>query len=296
MATCDVLCIGDIVLDINFLIPDRSQEFLGHCWVAKEVDIRVGGSGYNTAVGCSRLGNNVVFVSNVGNTSFIPLFHQSCKQEGLDYYLAEHGNGCVTGVGLVVPDTDITFVTYKEPEFLLQVDDVPQAFSPKVLFISGFILQKQSLTTVAGLVPQLRKNNPEMVVVLDPCTKLATSHELTEILDNTDVVLTNTGREEPYLSSQAGTVIIKRGVDGSTLYTGDQAHHFSVNQVLRPVDPSGAGDAFNAVCVYGIVQGWSWDEILPLANKAGAMTTQRIGASPNFHSLDQIRRWEVEQR
>jgi sugar/nucleoside kinase (ribokinase family) len=71
-------------------------------------------------------------------------------------------------------------------------------------------------------------------------------------------------------------VALKRGAQGSTLYTAEQAlaiPPFSVTEV----DPTGAGDCFDAALMVGLLEGWPLENAGLFANAAGALATTRLG-------------------
>jgi sugar/nucleoside kinase (ribokinase family) len=71
-------------------------------------------------------------------------------------------------------------------------------------------------------------------------------------------------------------VILKRGAAGCTLYNGTEridAPGFRVEEV----DPTGAGDCFNAACLAGLEAGWPLARLGRFANAAGALSVTRQG-------------------
>jgi len=54
------------------------------------------------------------------------------------------------------------------------------------------------------------------------------------------------------------------------------------------VDPTGAGDAFNAGFLLGLLGGWPLATSARWANACGAMTAERPGGSGAFTSRDDV--------
>ncbi len=51
------------------------------------------------------------------------------------------------------------------------------------------------------------------------------------------------------------------------------------------VDPSGAGDAFDAGYIYGTLQGWSLARTLTFASAIGASACTKLGTTPGVFTL-----------
>ena len=58
---------------------------------------------------------------------------------------------------------------------------------------------------------------------------------------------------------------------------------------IKPVDTTGAGDAFHGAFAAGIAAGLPWDELLGYASAAGALCCQRFGARTGLALADEIR-------
>jgi ribokinase len=83
-------------------------------------------------------------------------------------------------------------------------------------------------------------------------------------------------------------VIVTLGTQGVLFCDGTSALHFPAFPV-EAVDTTGAGDAFNGALAVGLAAGGTWEEALPLANAAAALTCTMRGAQTSFP-----RRAEVE--
>ncbi len=83
-------------------------------------------------------------------------------------------------------------------------------------------------------------------------------------------------------------VVVKRGKRGSMMVTrsGDvvEASAFTVKEV----DPTGAGDVYNAAFIYGYLKGWGYRDILIFANAAGAVKVMKVGPMEGPESIDEI--------
>ena len=84
------------------------------------------------------------------------------------------------------------------------------------------------------------------------------------------------------------TVCITKGANGSMLFNeGNWFEHKGFP--VKAKDVVGAGDAFLASLICGIMSRKSGDEMLTFANATGSLIAQKNGATPQY-SLDEIRR------
>jgi sugar/nucleoside kinase (ribokinase family) len=77
----------------------------------------------------------------------------------------------------------------------------------------------------------------------------------------------------------AGTVVIKQGAQGATLYTADAQHHQHAVLMGELVDSIGAGDTFDAGVIYGWLQGWPWPRCMEFASTAAGFTVTGFGGT-----------------
>lgn len=85
-------------------------------------------------------------------------------------------------------------------------------------------------------------------------------------------------------------VVIKQGTDGATLFRPGGQHHQPAIHLGETVDSIGAGDAFDAGLLYGLLQGWPDARSARFAAIAAAYTVIGVGGSTTFP-----RRADIEQ-
>jgi sugar/nucleoside kinase (ribokinase family) len=73
-----------------------------------------------------------------------------------------------------------------------------------------------------------------------------------------------------------GVVALKRGKEGSTVFTAEAS--IDVPSIdVREVDPTGAGDCYDAGFIVGLLEGWDPVTAARFANVAGALSVTRMG-------------------
>jgi len=84
------------------------------------------------------------------------------------------------------------------------------------------------------------------------------------------------------------TVAIKQGDKGSTIYRQDGQHHQAAITVGELVDSIGAGDAYDAGFLYGLLQGWTLEKCALFASVAAGFTVTGVGGSNTMPSVEII--------
>ena len=93
----------------------------------------------------------------------------------------------------------------------------------------------------------------------------------------------------------AQIVALKRGDAGCRVYTRDRTFD-SPGFKVEAVDPTGAGDCFDAGFVTGFLQGLSLEETARLANAMGALGASRRGPMAGVFPRAQVEQFIAAQR
>lgn len=93
------------------------------------------------------------------------------------------------------------------------------------------------------------------------------------------------GVREIASSGNCKTVCITRGGEGAVLLHEENWFEHK-GYPITVSDAVGAGDAFLAALLYGISEGRKHEELLPLANAAGAIVASHAGANPEYSITD----------
>jgi len=89
------------------------------------------------------------------------------------------------------------------------------------------------------------------------------------------------------LSFGIGNVVVKNGNRGCHIQSRSEKHLVPAFKV-DVMDTTGAGDAFNAGFIAGVLKGLSLYECGVWGNASGAMCVKRIGASPGFRHINEL--------
>lgn len=264
------------------------------------------------AVAAARLGVQVGFIGRVGADAFGRLLRWRLESEGINLDHLQVSPEDATSVAFVAysPDGSREFVFHVSQAAAGRINPVllEQAYfsGVKWLHISGsfLALSEASRAVCRQTVEWTREEGGK--VSFDPNLRpelmgLDDSRRIfSYYLNRADMVLptaeearalTGTTNDEEaaarLLSGSQRLVVFKRGSEGSTFFTPEKrldCPGFKVNQV----DPTGAGDCFNAACLVGLMNQWPLNRIARFATAAGALAVTRQGPMEGAPSLADI--------
>jgi sugar/nucleoside kinase (ribokinase family) len=253
------------------------------------------------AVAAARLGLNVGFVGSVGNDSFGHLVGRRLGEEKIDITCLHEVSDRTTGIAFIAYGAEggreFVFHLRQSAAAVLAAEQLYARYFTDIswLHISGSALflsemsrdacaQALRLTKKAkgklSLDPNLR---PELMVVDKARDVLAPYIEAADLLLPTNEearILTGLNNDDEaakaLLAGQERIVVFKRGAAGAAVFSeGDRVDipGFSVSEI----DPTGAGDCFNAGFVAGLETGWSAAKAGIFASAAGALAVTKQG-------------------
>jgi len=97
-----------------------------------------------------------------------------------------------------------------------------------------------------------------------------------------------TGRSLEQLAHEVKALIVTRGGEGSTIFTGGRRLEIPCVAADALVDPTGCGDAYRSGLLYGIAQGWEWEKTGRLAALMGAIKIAQRGGQNHRPTRDEI--------
>ncbi|MDW0113087.1 sugar kinase [Sporosarcina saromensis] len=273
------------------------------------------GAESNVAIALTRLGHSVKWVSQVGNDEFGTALLSFIRGEGVDTSLVKVSDSGPTGLLFkeIRHSNDIRVHYYRDGSAAshMQPDSLKedQVTGLKVFHVTGITpgLSDSAYQLILQVLEWCKKH--AVTVIFDPNIRAkflkqpTYLEKLQRILHYTDVFIPNTQEAVQLLnvhdmkeqvdaafSYGIGTVIIKDGQTGAYYFTDAQegfVPHFDV----EIVDSVGAGDAFAAGIISGILDDLSWDEIVRRANALGALAITAVGDItnlPNRNELDEF--------
>lgn len=295
--------LGDAVVD---LIPDGENHYL-KC---------AGGAPANVAVGVSRLGVSAGFIGRVGYDPLGKFMQQTLKAEkvGVEQMILDPNQRTSTViVGLDDGERSFTFMVNPSADQFLEVSDLPQFHTGEWLHCCSIALINdpsrsttfeaiRRIKEVGGFFsfdPNLReslwKSLDEMKSVVNQAVALA---DVLKFSEEELTLLTNTASLEAAMAAITAQypeklIIITLGKDGAIYHLNGESK-LVAGKALKPVDTTGAGDAFVSGLLAGLSQVSDWKQesvlvdIIRKANASGALATTQKGAMSALPTKDEL--------
>jgi ribokinase len=299
----DVITVGSATLDVfahaNFSETITIQEPkgktallafpLGAKIIIESLDFTVGGGGTNTAVAFSRLGFKTGYIGKLGKGTNSDFIHKSLEKENVDM-LCVHGEG-LAGYSVVLDsmEHERTILAYKGANDHLLSSEVPyKKLSAKWIYLSA--MMGESYETAKEIAAFAERKgislafNPSLYLAEKGMTYLA------PILARTELLVLN--KEEAFCLSKktdisealrklhsAGAKIIVITDGKNPLFVFDGILQYScIPPVVKVVDATGAGDAFAATFMAGLLLKKPIEECIRLSLANVSSVLQHHGA------------------
>jgi sugar/nucleoside kinase (ribokinase family) len=303
-----VLCAGILVGDL-FVPPLHRLPTAGELMVTDDFLMGAGGCAANVAVVLSKLGVGARVVGKVGRDSFGDFVTATLAGLGVDVSCIGQSERMGTAKTVIVPVTgeDRRYIhTVGANADLTDQDFTPEAMSGvDVVYLGGYlVLPGLRPGAAAELFETAHRAGARTVLdVVLPADTRASMDDLSAILPSVDFFLPNndeaqhlTGEQDPerqaacFNDAGAETVVITMGADGLLVRTASAATQRLAAPEVDVVDGSGAGDAFAAGLIAGILEGWPLERSLAFANEVGALACTALGCSAGIPDRESVLR------
>lgn len=287
----------------------------GYLHYIKDYELRIAGAESNLAIGVCKLGHSASFISALGDDELGYFVNNSIRAEGVDTHLVRFDQKYPTGVMFkqVLRGKETSVFYYRENSAASHMDPDRLSMSAfaggKILHLTGItpvlsdscraMTEKAAvMATEAGLQisfdPNIRKKlwkNRDYSHVLRDLA--ACSHILMLGLEEAGILYGTHEKEEIaeafFKNKQAAFLAVKNGSKGA--YVADRKGGYEIlPHPCEPVDPIGAGDAFNAGFLCGLLEGKCVKEAGEMAAVAGALATESYGDIEGYPTRESMRR------
>lgn len=278
----------------------------------------IGGAEANTAIGLARLGHDVSWVSWVGRDPLGDHVLGVLAAEGVDTSLVgrsdRHSTAVMVKERTTPHDTVVTYYRRDTAGTALAPGDVPAGVveAARHVHLTGVALAIGAGPRALAHDTAERAAASGVTVSFDPNFRPAiiserdAVREYRRMLGSTTQLLCNetearliTGRHDldSAIDELAGlgpsTIIVKRGADGALALHGGERLVVPAHPAPNPVDPVGAGDAFNAGWIHARLAGLAVEDALALAAFVAAQVVQHPGDYEGFPNADEVEVWRT---
>ena len=309
-SSLEALTVGRVGVD---LYPEQTGPLAEVRTFAKSL----GGTATNVAVGAARLGRRSAVLTKVGDDGFGTYVRTALDAFGVDSSYVGTEPDLHTPVVFceLDPPEDPPLLFYRAPiapDLVLREADVPWEVVAEVplLWVTGTGVSVEPARSTQHEMLR-RRGRPAAgsgrYTVLDldwrPMFWPSPEHARTEyrsMLQHVDVVVGNraeaevaVGTREPVeaarrlLDAGVRLALVKQGADGVLVATTDGMTTVPPHPV-EVVCGLGAGDAFGAALVHGLLAGWDPVDIAVHANAAGAIVASRLACADAMPTLDEL--------
>jgi sugar/nucleoside kinase (ribokinase family) len=292
----ECLSAGILVAD-HLCTPIPRLPRAGELVLAEALPLSIGGCAANVAMNLVRLGIGAAVSGCVGDDSFGAFVESTLTGRGVDTRALRRLRGVETSGTLIinVAGEDRRFIHSVGANGHYSAGHVPADLlkQVRVFYVGGYLLMPAlEPEALADLFRQVRAAGGR--TVLDVVLPGPGDHwdRLAPVLAETDVFLPNgdeaavlTGAEEPqrqaqrFLEAGARTVVITRGEAGCLLQTRSGLRLRSAAHPVNYVGGTGAGDAFDAGYIAGLLAGADPRGCLAWGSAVGASCVRSISAT-----------------
>ncbi|MEM1563658.1 MAG: carbohydrate kinase family protein [Candidatus Bathyarchaeia archaeon] len=262
-----------------------------------------GGSAANTIVGLARLGCKVGFIGKVADDREGRMLLEDFRREGVNTRGIIRAKTGRSGTVMGFIDENGERALYVDPgvndAISFKEIDVKYACQAKFLHLTSFVGEKpfEAQKKLVEILPE------DVKVSVDPGELYARKgiKALNSILKRSFVFMPNsrelallTGIKdyvegaEKLLELGVKIVAVKLGGRGCYVTDGKEHHHIEAFNV-RIVDTTGAGDAFCAGFLYGLLNNKSLKECAKLGNFVASRCIMKMGARAGLPRLEELK-------
>jgi len=261
----------------------------------------------------AKLGSSAGFVGAVGNDDFGKCILDRFKKDGVESTYVKAIDGYSTAVAFVMYRSDgsrkFLFHIANAAAGMLRPEYIVPEYLGTVKYLhlmgSALSINEGSREACYKAMRLVKENGGRITFDPNLRPELMGIEKVREIckpvLENCYIVMPS-GDEACMLAGMEGSVeeacrklldhgpsivALKRDESGSVIYTKDEKLTVPSFRV-EEIDPTGAGDSFDAGFVFGMLNGWDLEKTARFANAVGALSVTRKGPMEGAPTLQQV--------
>lgn len=299
-----VALLGDINIDVFLNIPAYPPN--GGDALVYDMVMGTGGSVANTAVVLARLGVPTDLISRTGEDLWASTARKTFEAEGVGLRYVPSDPKIGTGLIFisVTPDGERTMFSFRGANVNLSTADLPSDAldDTALLHLSGYSFLRPPQSEAAWwAVEKARARGMRITLDLGVEPAIALGEDLGRLLGLLDLLVL--GDQEAIkvagcsdldcaidwlLARGVREIGLKLGKEGCLIITPERRVRLTGFPV-DAIDTTGAGDAFSAGVIFGILNNLSLEATGLLANALGALATTQWGGGASMPALDEVR-------
>ena len=280
------------------------------------------GAEVNVAIGLTRLGHKVSYVTKLGDEPMGRYIENFLKKESIGTEYITYDSVYKTGFQLKnrVKKGDPYAPYYRKGSAASHISkkeiDKIDFTEVKLVHITGIppALSKSCREATFYLIERAREN--QVMVTFDPNLRPALweSNEImiqviNDIASRCDVILPGTsegftlmGRREPdkiaefYQKMGVKKIIIKLGPDGAYVREGEESYHIPGYKVEKVVDTVGAGDGFAAGVISGLLENIPLKDAVLRGNAVGSIQVMHSSDNEGLPTKEELEKYIINKK
>jgi len=308
---CEVVCLGIFVADALGRPIDKFPAF-GRLVLFDRLELHTGGCASNTAMGLAKLGVKVAAIGRVGQDGFGDFILGRLKECGINITGVKRDEEASTSFTFVsiASDGERAFLHTLGANARLSLEDVDMELikGAQILHIAGsflmpgidgeptarLLVEARAAGVITSLDTAYNDRLPDWLSVLQP--SIPHIDYFLPSLEEARRIAGLKGPEEVarfFLDRGVGVVGLKMGLDGAYVASKNEEVHVPIYQV-ETVDTTGAGDAFVAGFLKGVLEGWPLVECAKLGNATSALVVGAIGTTAGLRNFEETLKFQGE--
>ena len=301
----DIVCLGILIADI-FASPIDSMPAAGELRPVDRYLMSAGGCASNTAACLRRLGHKVSIIGKVGTDILGDFVVKDLERLEVDTSAvrrsATHPTSNTYIINVRGEDRRYLHCVGANADFHLSDVDFKTLDGRRALYVGGYMMMPGfGPQALASLLQEAKARG--LMTVVDVVIGGGTRpgwEQIEGVLPWTDLFLPNndeagllTGKEDPLEQAEAlgrlnpkCTVVITLGRRGALVRRENKTLSAPAYQVPS-IDESGAGDAFAAGFLTGMLESWTLEKTLSFASAVGASCTRALGCTDGVFRFDE---------
>jgi sugar/nucleoside kinase (ribokinase family) len=299
----DVICLGILVADVVGKPVDKWPE-RGKLDLIDRMELHAGGCAANTGGALAKIGIDVGVIGKVGNDGFGDFIVNALGCYGVECSGIVRDSESATSATMVMVhgDGERSFIHYLGANATLSETDVDLGMvkRSRILHVAGSflmpgidgeptarILKDAHAAGVTTALDTAWDSRGKWMSLLHPCLE-----HVDYFLPSMEEARVLTGKDQP---EEVAQVLLDAGVETVGLKMGEQGCYIRNSRVeitippfaINAIDANGAGDAFVAGFLTGLVKGWDLEKTGRFANAVGACCVMALGATTGIRSLEE---------
>jgi ribokinase len=278
----DVIVVGDVMLDVSVEAGELERGGDVH----GQVTVRPGGGGANAAVWAAHAGARVRFHGRVGTDAPGRILAEALGERGVDVALARDPEVSTGSILVVRQEGKRSMVADRGANARLTPADLPDRLDAEAVLLSGYLLfhpgseaaargtlaraDAAHVAVDAASWPLIRDYGVERFIEATSAATMLLANE-----DEANTLAPGSAEEAArHLSARYRHSVVKLDGGGALLGAEGEVIRAAGPQV-RPIDPTGAGDAFAGVLLAALTSGGELADALARAADAAATVVGR---------------------